>query len=83
MLEFYNSLNSFFKNNYSNLSDNLLEGGLNDFLTRLKEKQIMQDDTTVGVLISSKVCEYQKINWRKKENIIPTTNENSNNKNEN
>ncbi len=54
-----NQLNLYFKENENFNNTNLLQT-LESFLTQMKEKNLMHDDTTLGVIISPKVIKFQE-----------------------
>ena len=71
MIELYKAFNALFADNSSQLTTERLEQDLNKYLSFLKEKDIMADDTTLGVIISSKTINYQNDFWTKKSQIEP------------
>lgn len=66
MLKFFEHLNHFFKTNPAYLRESL-EQILHQYLEELKPT--LDDDATIGILITAKTLNYQnEINWRKNEN---------------
>ena len=57
---FYESLNQYFENNYDNLTDESLQIATQAYLEQLKNGQVIDDDATIGILITSKALIYQK-----------------------
>lgn len=66
MIELYKTLDIFFSNNPIEANNNDLEFELNRYLTLLRERDIMDDDTTLGLIISPKTIEYQQNEWNVK-----------------
>lgn len=65
MLKFFEYISHFFKNNqlYNKVS---IEQTLNQYLDEIKP--MLDDDATIGILISQKTLNYQKeLNWQKNE----------------
>lgn len=56
----YNKLSIFLNRDLTNIEEIDLQGIINEYLTELKERKIMHDDTTLGIIISTKVLEYQQ-----------------------
>jgi serine/threonine protein phosphatase PrpC len=91
LIELYNALNGLFINSPNEITESDLQFELEKYLTLLKEADIMDDDTTLGVIISEKVIHYQQQCWEKRERLmaeakkfdpivnatIPSINENS------
>lgn len=67
MVKLYESLNSLLSIHNSSMNEDELKLELERYLNVLKEKKIMHDDTTLGVIISPKVLQYQKF---KSENSL-------------
>ena len=66
MLKFFENISRFFKNNqlYNRES---IEHILNQYLDEIKP--MLDDDATIGILITQKTLNYQnEINWQKNEN---------------
>lgn len=62
-----NKLDLYFKEN-RDLNEKNLQQTLDHFLTQMKEKNIMHDDTTLGVIISPKVVCFQQTLKKKRSN---------------
>jgi serine/threonine protein phosphatase PrpC len=60
MLILYDTLNALLTNNPNSFNEDDLKFELEKYLTILKDKKIMHDDTTLGIIISPKVFQYQK-----------------------
>lgn len=73
----YNKLSNFLSNNPIEAKNEDLEFSLNQYLNELKEKSIMHDDTTLGVIISVKTIEYHQSIYEKSINDLKS-NEKSN-----
>lgn len=58
MTMFYKYLTDYFKQ--GNCSNETLEKMLNNYLNELKEMNLLDDDATLGLIISTKAMEYQK-----------------------
>jgi serine/threonine protein phosphatase PrpC len=82
MIELYKALNGLFKNNPSEIAEKDLKFDLDKYLTLLKNRNIMDDDTTLGVIISEKTIQYQQKRWEEQEKsqIIQRTNVQSSDK---
>lgn len=63
MIELYKTLDLFFSNNPIEVNNADLEFELNKYLTLLRERDIMDDDTTLGIIISPKTIEFQQNKW--------------------
>lgn len=63
MIELYKTLDIFFSDNPSEATNVDLEFELNKYLTLLRHRDIMDDDTTLGVIISQKAIDYQQNKW--------------------
>jgi len=61
----YHNLSSFLSINPLDAKNEDLESNLNLFLEELKEKSIMHDDTTIGIIISEKTIEYHQTEFEK------------------
>jgi hypothetical protein len=55
-----------------------LEFTLNQFLEELKEKSIMHDDTTIGVIISERTIDYHQAEFESKSELTIDDEENTN-----
>lgn len=60
MTLFYEKLNAFFKINYIENLENKLQEALDEYLSELRQRNIMHDDTTLGIIISTQSLNYQK-----------------------
>lgn len=56
---FYQHLSQYFAANYD-LTDNSLAEAMHKYLNTLNEQKILDDDATIGVIITAKAIEYQK-----------------------
>lgn len=68
MIELYKTLDLFFSNNPIEVNNADLEFELNKYLTLLRERDIMDDDTTLGIIISPKTIEFQQNKWIDSQN---------------
>jgi serine/threonine protein phosphatase PrpC len=75
----YSHLSSFLMANPREAKNEDLEFTLNQFLAILKDKQLMHDDTTIGVLISEKAIEFHQAIYEK-NSAEQFLNEENNNK---
>ncbi len=66
----YNHLSNFLSENPRDAKNDDLERTLNQFLEELKEKSIMHDDTTIGVIISEQTIDYHQTEFEKKSELI-------------
>jgi PPM family protein phosphatase len=73
----YNHLSAFLSSNPIDAKNEDLEFALNQFLAELKEKQLMHDDTTIGVIVSERAIEFHQ-NLFKKNQCDQTLNEENN-----
>jgi serine/threonine protein phosphatase PrpC len=56
----YDKLSVFFNLDLINIEEIDLQSTINEYLSELKERKIMHDDTTLGIIISPKVLKYQQ-----------------------
>lgn len=56
----YDKLSVFFNHDLTNIEEIDIQSTINEYLSELKERKIMHDDTTLGVIISPKVLKYQQ-----------------------
>jgi len=69
MIKLYKALNGLFINSPDKITESNLQLELENYLTLLKEADIMDDDTTLGVIISEKTIHYQQQCWEKREQL--------------
>lgn len=69
MIELYKALNGLFKSNPNEIKETDLHFELEKYLTLLKERDIMDDDTTLGIIISNKVIHYQQQCWEERQRL--------------
>jgi serine/threonine protein phosphatase PrpC len=69
MIELYKALNALFLNNPSEITESDLHFELEKYLTLLRERDFMDDDTTLGLIISNKVIQYQQQCWEERERL--------------
>jgi len=72
----FKKLSTLFNNAPQYINEPDVQLMLNHYLSELKEKKIMHDDTTIGVIISPKVLQYQQITV---DTLIKKTNETNTN----
>lgn len=65
MTSLYNAVNGFLKVNPNEKGDDGLEISLREYLENLKENNLIYDDATVGVIISSNAAKYYQNKWDK------------------
>lgn len=56
----YDKLSIFFDHDLTNIEEIDIQCTINEYLSELKERKIMHDDTTLGIIISPKVLKYQQ-----------------------
>lgn len=61
MILFYTMLNSLFINGTNEMTDGDVLLNIDSYLNIIKDKGLMQDDTTIGILISEQALKYQNI----------------------
>lgn len=69
MIELYKALNALFMNNPSEISESDLHFELEKYLTLLRERDFMDDDTTLGMVISNRTIQYQQQCWEERERL--------------
>jgi len=57
----YDKLSVLFDHDLTNIEEIDLQGNINEYLSELKERKIMHDDTTLGIIISPQVLKYQQL----------------------
>jgi serine/threonine protein phosphatase PrpC len=70
IIELYKSLNNLFVDLPSDITENLLSLNLENYLNILKENDIMDDDTTLGVIVSDKTVQYQKLCYESRSRVL-------------
>jgi len=78
MLLLYETLKILFQSNPQEIKDEDVKFELEKYLNALKEKKIMHDDTTLGIIISSKVIQHQQSKLDKSQSKINSIESNSN-----
>lgn len=56
----YDKLSIFFDHKLTDIQEVDIQSTINEYLSELKERKIMHDDTTLGIIISPKVLKYQQ-----------------------
>jgi serine/threonine protein phosphatase PrpC len=69
MIELYKSLNELFVKSPIEIKEDDLKFELEKYLNLIKEQDIMDDDTTLGLIISEKVIQYQHKCWEKRDKL--------------
>ena len=69
MIELYKALDTLFLSNPSEIKEEDLKFVLDKYLNLLRQRDIMDDDTTLGVIVSNQTIQYQQKRWENKEKI--------------
>lgn len=67
MIELYKALNALFLNNPREITERDLHFELDKYLALLRECDFMDDDTTLGLIISNRTIQYQQQRWDERE----------------